>query len=93
MNHLFLSEPSTLLGDAESRQKGMLEHLGALASIESPSQDKAAVDCAGHLVAGWFEGIGGKIRWHRQKKFGDLLEVRLGAMGRGRGEGASRLCC
>jgi glutamate carboxypeptidase len=83
VNHLFLSEPSTLLGDAESRQKGILEHLGALASIESPSQDKAAVDCAGHLVAGWFEGIGGKIRWHRQKKFGDLLEVRLGAMGRG----------
>ena len=61
----------------------MLEQLEALVSIESPSEDKTAVDRASRVVAGWFEELGGKIRWHRQKKFGDLLEIRFGAMGRG----------
>ena len=79
MNHPPVLEPGKLLEDAEKRQKIMLEQLEALVSIESPSEDKAAVDRANRLVAGWFEGVGGKIRWHRQKKFGDLLEVRLGA--------------
>jgi glutamate carboxypeptidase len=76
-------EPSRWLEDAKSRQKMMMEHLEALVSIESPSEDKAAVDRTSRMVAGWFEELGGKIRWHRQKEFGDLLEVRFGAM-RGR---------
>jgi glutamate carboxypeptidase len=73
-------EPSHWLEDAEKRQKSMLDKLEALVSIESPSGDKNAVDSASHVVAGWFEELGGKIRWHRQKKFGDLLEVRSGVM-------------
>ncbi len=82
MSHPLGVEPGKLLEDAEKRQKSMLEQLEALASIESPSEDKAAVDRASRVVAGWFEELGGKIRWHRQKQFGDLLEVRFGAMGR-----------
>ncbi|MFZ1943418.1 MAG: M20 family metallopeptidase [Acidobacteriaceae bacterium] len=80
VSHPLGIEPGKLLEDAENRQKSMLQQLEALVSVESPSEDKAAVDCASRLVAGWFEEMGGKIRWHRQKKFGDLLEVRLGAM-------------
>ena len=83
MSHPLVVEPGELLKDAEKRRERMLEDLGALVSIESPSQDKTAVDGASRLVAGWGEGLGGKIRWHRQKKFGDLLEIRFGAMGRG----------
>ena len=83
MNDLFVFEPGHLLEDAENRQKGMLEQIEALVSIESPSEEKSAVDRASRAVAGWFEDVGGKIRWHRQKKFGDLLEIRFGAMGRG----------
>ena len=82
MSHPLGIEPGKLLEDAENRHKSMLEQLEAVVSIESPSEDKTAVDRASRLVAGWFEGLGGKIRWHRQKKFGDLLEVRLGAVGR-----------
>ncbi len=63
--------------------KSMLEQLDALVSIESPSEDKNAVDRAGRAVAGWCENLGGKIRRHRQKEYGDLLEVRFGAMGQG----------
>ena len=81
MNDLFVFEPGHLLEDAENRQKGMLEQIEALVSIESPSEEKSAVDRASRAVAGWFEDVGGKIRWHRQKKFGDLLEIRFGAMG------------
>ena len=82
MSHLLGIEPGKLLEDAEKRQTILLEHLQALVSIESPSEDKLGVDQAGSLVAGWCEALGGKIRWHRQKKFGDLLEVRFGAMGK-----------
>ncbi|HUV96310.1 MAG TPA: M20 family metallopeptidase [Acidobacteriaceae bacterium] len=81
-------ESSRWLEDAEKRQKAMLEPLEALVSIESPSEDKVAVDRASRVVAGWFEGLGGKIRWHRQKQFGDLLEVRFGSMARGSNAGA-----
>ena len=81
-------EPSRWLEDAEKRQKAMLEPLEALVSIESPSEDKVAVDRASRVVAGWFEGLGGKIRWHRQKQFGDLLEVRFGSMARVSNAGA-----
>ena len=84
-------EPSRWLEDAKSRQKMMMEHLEALVSIESPSEDKAAVDRTSRMVAGWFEELGGKIRWHRQKKFGDLLEVRFGAMrGRAKADAGGR---
>ncbi len=74
-------EPRRLLKDAKERQERMVQELEALVSVESPSENKGAVDRASHLVAGWFEELGGKIRWYRQKQFGDLLEVRLRAMG------------
>ncbi|MDR5729836.1 MAG: M20/M25/M40 family metallo-hydrolase, partial [Terriglobia bacterium] len=73
-------EPRRLLKDAKERQERMVQELEALVSVESPSENKGAVDRASHLVAGWFEELGGKIRWHRQKQFGDLLEARFGAM-------------
>jgi glutamate carboxypeptidase len=79
MNTVDRYEPKQLLKDAKQRQKIMTEQLEALVSIESPSENKAAVDRASRLAAGWFEGAGGKIRWHRQKQFGDLLEVRFQA--------------
>ncbi len=88
MSMVLKHEPASLLKDAKQRQKTMGEQLEALVSIESPSEDKAAVDRASGLAAGWFEELGGKIRWHRQKKFGDLLEVRFGAMARRTNAGA-----
>lgn len=81
MRTLWTAEPKRLLNDAKTRQKMMVHQLGELVSIESPSENKAAVDRASRLVAGWFAELGGKIRWHRQTRFGDLLEVRLRAMG------------
>ena len=82
-------EPRRLLRDAKDRQERMVQQLEALVSIESPSENKGAVDRASRLIASWLEELGGKIRWHRQKQFGDLLEVRFGAMGPGSGRAAS----
>jgi glutamate carboxypeptidase len=59
----------------EGRLKARLREL---VGVESPSEDKAAVDRAGELVAGWAEALGGKVRRHRQKAFGDVLELRFG---------------
>ncbi len=67
------------LGEAAERQtRAMLDFLRALVEIESPSDDKAAVDRCVHFVADRCTALGGRVRLHRQKTFGDLLEVRFG---------------
>ena len=53
--------------------------LRELVETESPSDDKAAVDAAAALVAGWVSELGGRVKRHRQRRFGDLLEARFGA--------------
>ena len=60
---------------SEGRLKARLREL---VEVESPSEDKEAVDRAGALVAGWAEAIGGKVKRHRQKAFGDVLQLRFG---------------
>jgi glutamate carboxypeptidase len=60
---------------SEGRLKGRLREL---VEVESPSEDKAAVDRAGDLVARWAEELGGKVKRHKQKAFGDVLELRFG---------------
>jgi glutamate carboxypeptidase len=66
----------------EGRLKARLREL---VEVESPSEDRAAVDRAGELVAGWAEALGGKVRRHRQKAFGDVLELRFGPVRSKRG--------
>lgn len=61
----------------EERQPRMVRMLAELVRVESPSGDKAAVDRAVALVAGWCEKIEGRVKLHRQREFGDLLEVRF----------------
>ena len=69
------SELTRLSAEALPR---MLARLEALVRIESPSQDKLAVDRAVSLVAGWAEELGGRVRRHRHAKFGDSLHCRFG---------------
>ena len=49
-----------------------------LVQIESPSDNKPAVDEAVRLVASLAKSIGGRVKLHRQKRFGDILELRFG---------------
>jgi glutamate carboxypeptidase len=54
-----------------------------MVEIESPSDDKAAVDRCIEAVAELAVQIGGRARRHRQRDFGDVLELRFGASRRG----------
>lgn len=57
----------------------MQERLEALVRLESPTEDRAAVNAAGVLVAGWAKDeCGARVKLHRQASFGDVLELRSG---------------
>jgi glutamate carboxypeptidase len=72
------SELAAMVAAVEARMAWMLVRLQKLVEIESPSGDKAAVDAAVDVVAVWCDALGGKVKRHRQKEYGDLLEVRFG---------------
>jgi len=61
-----------------ARQARLKARLRELVEVESPSEDKAAVDRAGDLVGRWAGELGGKVKRHTQKTFGDVLELRFG---------------
>src|SRR5580698_6916651 len=57
---------------------GLIEGLRELVEIESPSDNKAAVDRANDLVAEWAPALGGTVKRHKQRVYGDVLELRFG---------------
>ena len=61
-----------------ARLPAILERLEALVRQESPTEDRDGVNAAGALVAGWAAEFGGRARVHRQKRYGDVLELRFG---------------
>lgn len=66
------------LAEAGKRQlPAMLDLLRKMVEIESPSDNKAAVDRCAVFVAERCSQLGGQVRLHRQKAFGHLLEARF----------------
>ena len=63
----------------ERQREGMLETLRNLVELESPSQDKAAVDRLGGFVAGEFARLGGQIIFHPDSRAGNQLQVEFPA--------------
>src|SRR6185312_1770766 len=61
-------------------ETAFLRRLRELVEVESPSDDKAAVDRANDLVASWVPALGGTIKRHKQRAYGDVLELRFGAV-------------
>ncbi len=57
------------------RQDTIAETIRQLVEIESPSDNKPAVDQLGALLAGRFEKIGGHAKFHRAQNVGDHLQV------------------
>jgi glutamate carboxypeptidase len=57
------------------RKDAIAETVRQLVEIESPSDNKQAVDRLGALLAGRFEGLGGHSKFHRVQNFGDHLQV------------------
>ena len=63
----------------EGSRGWMLDRLERLVVQESPTESWDGVNAAAALVAEWgTKECGGRVRWHRQRGFGDGLEVRFG---------------
>jgi glutamate carboxypeptidase len=67
-----------LLAGARRKEAALLDLTRRLVLAESPSDDKGAVDGCSALVAAHAKSLGGRVKWHRQRRFGDVLELRFG---------------
>src|SRR5882672_369903 len=59
----------------EQRQDRMVETVRELVEIESPSDNKQAVDRIAAFLALKFEALGGQSQFHRSHDFGDSLQI------------------
>jgi glutamate carboxypeptidase len=60
------------------RQPQMVKMIAQLVGLESPTEDRVAVNRCVTLVEGWIKALGGKSRRSQQKSAGDLLIGRFG---------------
>jgi glutamate carboxypeptidase len=70
--------PKDVLASAETRSEWIRASLRDLVRQESPSEDPAAVNGAVTMVEAHARSLAGRTKRHRQKKFGDILELRFG---------------
>ena len=66
---------SARLEHFQSRQSLIVETIRQMVEMESPSDNKAAVDKLGRWLASKFEALGGHSKFHRTLDFGDHLQV------------------
>jgi glutamate carboxypeptidase len=71
-------EPIILLRRIETEMEWIRSKLQQLVLQESPSDDKAAVEAGMELTEQLALSLGGKIKRHKQKSFGDIFELRFG---------------
>ena len=67
-----------LLAGARRKEPALLDLIRQLVRAESPSNDKAAVDACIAIAAAQARALGGRVKLHCQREFGDLLEARFG---------------
>jgi glutamate carboxypeptidase len=79
-----MSDAKAVRQAVKAQADWMVQTLRALVETESPSDDKDAVDAAVRLTADFSEACGGRVKLHKQKQFGDVLEVRFGTFRDGR---------
>ena len=59
----------------QQKRERIIQTIRELVEIESPSDNKAAVDRIAAVVAAKFEALGGHVRFHKAEDFGDHLQV------------------
>jgi glutamate carboxypeptidase len=67
-----------ILHNVETKNEWMRNNLRDLVRQESPSEDSSAVNAANAMVERIARNLGARIRRHRQKNFGDVLELHFG---------------
>src|SRR5262249_26123316 len=68
-------EFSSRLSYFRDQQESIIQTIRQLVEVESPSDNKEAVNRLGSLLAGRFEKVGGHAKFHRTSNFGDHLQV------------------
>jgi glutamate carboxypeptidase len=69
------SEATDRLRYFAERQNAIVRTIRELVEIESPSDNKPAVDRIAAFVARKFQDLGGRTQFHRSKEFGDSLQI------------------
>ncbi len=69
-----------LLSGARRLEPDLVALTRRLVMAESPSDDKAAVDACMEIAAEQARSLGGRVKVHRQRAYGNLIELRFGAM-------------
>jgi glutamate carboxypeptidase len=72
-----------LLAGARRKQPALVELVRKLVLAESPSREKAAVDACVALAAERARELGGRVKVHRLRGFGNAMEARFGPRRRG----------
>jgi glutamate carboxypeptidase len=75
-----------LLAGARRKQPALLDLARRLVRVESPSDTKAEVDACAAIAADAIRALGGRIKLHRQRSYGDILEARFGTRRRDGGK-------
>jgi glutamate carboxypeptidase len=74
----------TSLDFCREHQSEMLTLLERMVKIESPSDNKAALDRMGEFLAREFERLGGQVTFDQQKQAGNHLKAEFGGNGAGK---------
>ena len=74
-----------LLAGARRKESALLRFARVLVQAESPSDNKPAVDRCGELVVEYVKALGGRVKLHRQRHHGDVIEARFGPRTRATG--------
>lgn len=72
----------SLLSWLTKQKSGMVTCLRELVELESPSDNKAALDRLSHHLAARFENLGGRVTFHKQEQAGDHLQVDFPGLGK-----------
>jgi glutamate carboxypeptidase len=67
-----------LLAGARRKQPALVDLTRRLVLAESPSDQKAAVDACVALTTEHIRSMGGRVKLHRQRAYGNVLEARFG---------------
>ena len=67
-----------LLAGARRKLPALIDLTQRLVRVESPTDDKAAVDACVALAAEHAKSLGGRVKLHKQKQIGDGFEARFG---------------
>ncbi len=78
VNPTFVMPMRALLAGARRKQTALIDLASRLVRLESPSSDKPGVDACVALASDHAKSLGGRVKIHKQREYGDILEARFG---------------